>query len=96
MSVQDQVRDLDNVFLAHKRKPSGGGYSTAKELYMKYKYGMRLRGFSIGCQPMDGFIERQDDTRGKYHDILIYNRMLTTEELKAYELDYIGTEHKRE
>lgn len=60
---------------------------------MKYKYGMRLRGFSIGCQPMDGFIERQDDTRGKYHDILIYNRMLTTEELKAYELDYIGTEH---
>lgn len=59
---------------------------------MKYKYGMRLRGFSIGCQPMDGFIERQDDTRGKYHDILIYSRMLTTEELKAYELDYIGTE----
>ena len=53
---------------------------------MKYKYGMRLRGFSIGCQPMDGFIERQDDARGKYHDILIYNRILTTEELKAYEL----------
>lgn len=75
------------------KKPSGGGYSTAKELYMKYKYGMRLRGFSIGCQPMDGFIERQDDARGKYHDILIYNRILTTEELKAYELDYIGTEH---
>ena len=60
---------------------------------MNYKYGMRLRGFSIGCQPMDGFIERKDDTTGKYHDILIYNRPLKNEELKAYELDYIGTEH---
>lgn len=25
-----------------------------------FKYGMRLRGFSIGCQPMNGFYERQD------------------------------------
>ena len=60
---------------------------------MNYKYGMRLRGFSIGCQPMDGFIERKDDTTGKYHDILIYNRPLKNEELKAYELDYLGAEH---
>lgn len=55
-----------------------------------YKYGMRLRGFSIGCQPMKGFVERQDDRTGWYHDILIYDRKLTDEELAAYELDYIG------
>lgn len=57
---------------------------------MLYKYGMRLRGFSLGCQPMNGFVERQDDTTRKYHDILLYNRQLTEEELKNYELDYLG------
>lgn len=57
---------------------------------MMFLYGMRLRGFSPGCQPKDGFVERQDDVTGKYHDILVYNRELTTEELKNYELDFIG------
>lgn len=61
-----------------------------------YKYGMRLRGFSIGCQPMDGFIGRIDDKMGKYYDILIYNRLLKNDELKAYELDYLTTEYKVE
>lgn len=55
-----------------------------------YKYGMRLRGFSIGCQPMKGFIERQDDESGKYHDILLYDRPLKDTELKEYELDFIA------
>lgn len=32
-----------------------------------YEYGMRLRGFSIGCQPMNGLIDWQD-TDGKYHN----------------------------
>ena len=36
---------------------------------------------------MKGFIERQDDTTGRYHDILIYDRELTEKELKDYELD---------
>lgn len=54
-----------------------------------YKYGMRLRGFSPGCQPKDGFIERQDDPTGKYYDILIYNRELTADELNSYELNRI-------
>lgn len=55
-----------------------------------YKYGMRLRGFSIGCQPMDGFIERLDDTTGKYWDILVYKRELTQSECCAFDLDYLG------
>lgn len=57
---------------------------------MKYRYGMRLRGFSIGCQPMNGFEERQDDPSGKYYDILIYSRRLTEQEVQAYELDFLG------
>lgn len=57
---------------------------------MNYIYGMRLRGFSPFCQPKDGFVERRDST--KYHDLIVYNRKLTDEELWAYELDFIGAE----
>lgn len=58
-----------------------------KELY---KYGMRLRGFSIGCQPKKGFVERMDDPRGRYYDIIVYDRMLTGDEVSNYELTYLG------
>ena len=54
---------------------------------MTYKYGMRLRGFSIGCQPKQGLIERMDDPSGRYYDILAYDRQLTEKELADYELD---------
>ena len=57
---------------------------------MMFLYGMRLRGFSPGCQPKEGFAERQDDVTGKYHDILVYNRELTDKELNDFELDFIG------
>ena len=58
-----------------------------------YKYGMRLRGFSIGCQPMKNFYERQDDdeSHGRhYHDILVYTEKLGEQDLASYELDYLG------
>lgn len=55
-----------------------------------YKYGMRLRGFSIGCQPMKNFVERIDDNSGKYHDILIYSEKLSDKDTKDYELDFLG------
>lgn len=55
----------------------------------RFMYGMRLRGFSIGCQPMDGFVDRRDDTSGLYHDILVYDRKLTQKEMDDYELDRI-------
>lgn len=54
-----------------------------------YKYGMRLRGFSPGCQPK-GVAERQDDETGKYWDIIIYNRKLTDKDVRDYELDFLG------
>lgn len=59
---------------------------------MKCIYGMRLRGFSIGCQPMKGFIERRDDKTYIYYDIIVYDRKLTSAEVNMYELDYIGEE----
>ena len=54
-----------------------------------YLYGMRLRGFSLGCQPMEGLIERTDDVLQEYHDILIYDRPLSKKEIRDYELDFI-------
>lgn len=59
---------------------------------MTYKYGMRLRGFSIGCQPMDGLIDWKDvDRQGTgYWSILAYNRKLTVDEQKSYSLSFIG------
>jgi hypothetical protein len=56
------------------------------------KYGMRLRGFSIGCQPMEGLDHAEEDPAGKYWNILFYSRKLTDEEMSHYSLDYIGEE----
>lgn len=51
----------------------------------RHKYGMRLRGYSIGAQPA-GVVERADDPTGLYYDIITYNRELTPEELDMYNL----------
>ena len=56
------------------------------------KYGMRLRGFSLGCQPMNGFIRRHNDPSNKYYDIIEYDRKLTKEEIEHYSLDEIKGE----
>ena len=58
---------------------------------MTYTYGMRLRGFSPGCQPK-GVLRREDDPSGKYWDLLVYDRKLTDKELADYELNFIREE----
>jgi len=55
----------------------------------KYIYGMRLRGCSIGTQP-DRFEIIENTIEDKYYDLLAYEKPLSDEELKEYELDYIG------
>ena len=57
-----------------------------------YTYGMRLRGFSPGCQPMAGLVERRDDPKRKYHDLLLYDRELSEKEMRDYELDFVQAE----
>lgn len=52
----------------------------------EFTYGMRSRGYSIGCQPMDGLIRTQPDANCNFHDILIYNRELTDDEVRHYSL----------
>ena len=55
-----------------------------------YKYGMISRGFAIGCQPLKGIVYSESDPDGLYFDILVYSRQLSKEEIKEYELEYIG------
>ena len=61
-----------------------------KILVTLYKYGMRLRGFSLGCQPRENLYKRIDDTTNKYYDIIIYTQPLTLQQTISYELDYLG------
>lgn len=61
---------------------------------MEYRYGMRLRGFSPGCQPKEGLLRREDDTSGEYYDILVYDRKLDQDEIRSYELDDLGKQEK--
>ena len=58
---------------------------------MEYKYGMRLRGFSIGCQP-DGAVRREDSPSNKYYDIIVYDRPLSEEDIRHYSLTPIENE----
>ena len=55
-----------------------------------FKYGMKLRPFSIGCQPMEGLMKVEEDSTGKYWNILYYADPLNDHEQDGYELVYLG------
>lgn len=62
-----------------------------------YMYGMRLRGFSLGAQPMKGLTRVLDkaskenfDSANIYHDLIEYDRELTEKEIEIYDLDLIN------
>ena len=54
-----------------------------------YCYGMRERGFSIGCQPKDGLVECMEDPNEEYWNILKYSRKLSDMEKETYSLDFL-------
>ena len=62
-----------------------------------YRYGMRSRGFSPLCQPMDGLIGNEPhdgytvrENGRDYYDIICYDRKLTERETEDFQLDYLG------
>lgn len=57
-----------------------------------YYYGMRLRGFSVGCQPMENLKGRVDITADRYYDIIAYTKKLGNEDMHRYDLDDITKE----
>lgn len=66
------------------------------EKITEYYYGMRLRGASPGAQPKRGMRRICDKSQFEdgalYHDVIAYNRPLTDEECKQYDLDFIWCE----
>lgn len=54
---------------------------------MRYEYKMTQRPFGIGCQPK-GWIDCINSNRGEtgYHSIAVYDRELTGEEIRKFEL----------
>ncbi len=54
------------------------------------KYGMKHRGYSIGCQP-SGVIKAEDTDKNKtgYWSYIWYENKLTDEQIQRYELEEI-------
>lgn len=59
-----------------------------------YVYGMRLRGFSPGAQPTEGWVDTEIDPLDDYWNVLVYSRKLTEQECSDYDLDYLGERRK--
>ena len=55
-----------------------------------FKYGMKSRGYSIGCQP-EGVKKFEDTDKWKtgYWSYIYYEEPLEDEQLDKYELEYI-------
>lgn len=58
-----------------------------------FKYGMRLRGYSIGAQPV-GVVKHKDfsSKENGYYSYIYYKDELSEKEIKMYDLDYLGEE----
>lgn len=58
-----------------------------------HKYGMRLRPLGLGCQP-SRWCKYDDSNKEEsgYYSFVWYERKLTDEEVKRFELDYLGEE----
>lgn len=55
---------------------------------------MRLRPLGMGCQP-SRWCKAEDSDKAKtgYWSFVWYNYKLSDEDLKAYDMDYLGTEN---
>ncbi len=51
-------------------------------------YGMRTRGYSLGAQPEEGFVQCLQKKQGakEFYDVIVYNRPLTEDEKTNYSL----------
>jgi len=95
-SEQDLIDFMDSKVDKSKGIGRGTVLKEALRYYMEnhkeeYRYGMRLRGYSPGSQPK-GVLRCESDSTGKYHDILVYDRQLSADEMNDYDLDELKEE----
>lgn len=57
----------------------------------RYYYGMRMRPFGPGCQPAGAELVAGFDFKDHYWSIVAYDRALSSDEERAYELDRLGS-----
>lgn len=69
------------------------GSGTNSKRPTEYRYGMRLRGFSPGAQPKEGFVRREDSS--EFWDELVYDRPLSQREIDDYELTNLTKKRKK-
>ena len=67
----------------------GGRVVDEKMEEKNYVYGMKYRPAGPGCQPKDGLVFIGKSMDKKYYSILYYDRKLTEEETRDYELEFI-------
>lgn len=59
----------------------------------KHLYAMKLKSFSVGIIPREGLIRAFIDDKiadSKIYSLVVYNRELSEEAIKEYELEYLG------
>lgn len=78
----ETIEDKENTTKDENRPQEATETTTEPTMY---KYGMRLRGYSIGAQPA-GAVAREDDHTGQFYDIISYNAPLSQEDIKHYSL----------
>lgn len=54
-----------------------------------FVYGMKLRGFSPGCQPMAGLVKYAPDPTGRFYDLLFYTYLLSADDMAQYDLVFL-------
>ena len=59
-----------------------------------YVYGMRVRGFSPGAQPKEGWLDTEVDPLDDYWNVLLYSRPLKRKECEEYDLDFLGVRQR--
>lgn len=57
-----------------------------------FRYGMKRRAFGFGNQPESGFyvVDRNLELFKKYFDIIVYQRRLTEDECRVFDLEFLG------
>ena len=53
-----------------------------------YKYGLKTRGFGIGCQPK-GFVKAEDTNDSKYYSYVWYNEKLEEGLVQKFEMELV-------
>ena len=59
---------------------------------MEFRYGLLHRPAGPGCQPKHDLERIEEDPSGKYWNIVVYSILLSGEEIREYEMEFINAD----